>query len=67
MDAQQTSEGTTINTVKSEVPQLSFEELEAVSGGDVYVEVLGHKVTTSDIADAAKWVWNVRMERMSVS
>ena len=49
-------------TAKSEVLDvrdgLSPEELEAVSGGDIYVEFFGHKVTTSDVADAAKWVWN---------
>jgi hypothetical protein len=32
--------------------------VEAVSGGDVYVELFGHKVTSSDVASAAKWVWN---------
>ena len=53
---------THVITAKSEVldvcDELFPEELEAVSGGDVYVEVLGHKVTTSDVVDAAKWVWN---------
>jgi hypothetical protein len=38
--------------------ELSLEELAAVSGGDTLVEVAGHKVTTSDVAAAAKWVWN---------
>jgi bacteriocin-like protein len=38
--------------------ELRDEELEQVVGGDIYVEVFGHKVTTSDVADAAKWVWN---------
>jgi hypothetical protein len=38
--------------------ELSLEELEAVSGGDMYVELFGHKVTTGDVAGAAKWVWN---------
>jgi hypothetical protein len=38
--------------------ELSFEELEAVSGGGTIVEVAGHKVTTGDVAAAAKWVWN---------
>ena len=51
-----------VMAAKNEVPglrdELSPEELEAVSGGDVYVEVFGHKVTTSDVVDAAKWVWN---------
>ena len=51
-----------VMTAKIGIPdvrdELSPEELEAVSGGDVYVEVFGHKVTTSDVVDAAKWVWN---------
>jgi hypothetical protein len=38
--------------------ELSLEELEAVSGGDTIVEIAGHKVTTGDVAAAAKWVWN---------
>ena len=38
--------------------ELSLEELEAVSGGDTLVEIAGHKVTTGDVAAAAKWVWN---------
>jgi hypothetical protein len=38
--------------------ELRDEELEQVVGGDIYVEVFGHKVTTGDVADAAKWVWN---------
>lgn len=38
--------------------ELSLAELEAVSGGDTLVEIAGHKVTTSDVAAAAKWVWN---------
>ena len=49
-------------TAKSEVldvrDELSPEELEAVSGGDIYVKFFGVKVTSSDVADAAKWVWN---------
>ena len=51
-----------VMTAKIGIPdvrdELSPEELEAVSGGDVSVEFFGHKVTTSDVADAAKWVWN---------
>ena len=38
--------------------ELSPEELEVVSGGDISVSFFGHKVTTGDVADAAKWVWN---------
>ena len=38
--------------------ELSLEELEAVSGGDTIVKIAGHKVTTGDVAAAAKWVWN---------
>ena len=53
---------TNVITAKSEVlgvrDELSPEELEAVSGGDVSIKVLGQKVTASDVADAAKWVWN---------
>jgi hypothetical protein len=53
---------THVITAKSEVldarDELSPQELEAVSGGDVSVEVFGHKVTSSDVASAAKWVWN---------
>ena len=37
---------------------LSAEELDAVSGGEVSVTVFGHKVTASDVASAAKWVWH---------
>ena len=43
---------THVITAKSEVldvrDELSPQELEAVSGGDVYVELFGHKVTSSD-------------------
>jgi hypothetical protein len=52
---------THVISAKSEVldaRELSPQELEAVSGGDVYVELFGHKVTSSDVASAAKWVWN---------
>jgi hypothetical protein len=53
---------THVITAKSDVldarDELSPQELEAVSGGDVYVELFGHKVTGSDVASAAKWVWN---------
>jgi hypothetical protein len=38
--------------------ELSLEELEAVSGGEIYIEFGGYKVTSSDVVDAAKWVWN---------
>ena len=38
--------------------ELSLEELEAVSGGVTIVAVGDHKVTTSDVADAVKWVWH---------
>lgn len=39
--------------------ELSLEELEAVSGGDTTIVAVGdHKVTTSDVAAAAKWVWH---------
>jgi hypothetical protein len=62
METMMSKTTTHVITAKSEVldvrDELSPEELEAVSGGDVYVEVLGHKVTTSDVVDAAKWVWN---------
>ena len=37
--------------------ELSVEELEAVSGGATIVAIGDHKVTTSDVAAAAKWVW----------
>lgn len=43
---------------KSEVRELSLEELEAVSGGETSVTIFGQKITASDVADAAKWVWN---------
>ena len=52
---------THVISAKSEVldaRELSPQELEAVSGGDVYVELFGHEVTSSDVASAAKWVWN---------
>jgi hypothetical protein len=49
---------TNIDRELAQANELRVEELEAVSGGDIYVEVFGHKVTTSDVADAAKWVWN---------
>jgi hypothetical protein len=52
---------TDVVNAKSEVlerHELSLEELEAVSGGDVSVSLFGHKITSSDVADAAKWVWN---------
>jgi hypothetical protein len=55
-----TADGHAMST-KSEAldgSELSLEELAAVSGGDVSVSFFGHKVTTSDVADAAKWVWN---------
>ena len=57
------SETTThVITAKSEVldvrDELSPEELEAVSGDDINVKFFGVKVTSSDVADAAKWVWN---------
>jgi hypothetical protein len=49
-------------TAKSEVPgvrgELSAAELEAVSGGEIAVTFLGHKVTAGDVAHAAKWVWH---------
>jgi len=39
--------------------ELSLEQLEAVSGGDTTIVAVGdHKVTTSDVAAAAKWVWH---------
>ena len=38
--------------------ELSLEELEAVSGGEIYIEFGGYKVTSSDVVDAAKWVCN---------
>ena len=34
------------------------QELEAVSGGDIYVKLFGHKVTGGDVVSAAKWVWH---------
>jgi hypothetical protein len=49
---------TNIDRELAQANELRVEELEAVSGGDIYVELFGHKVTTSDVADAAKWVWN---------
>jgi hypothetical protein len=53
-------------TAKSEVPdvrqlspeELSLEELDAVSGGLTLADFGVFKVTTGDVADAAKWVWN---------
>ena len=48
---------TNIDRELAQANELRVEELEAVSGGDIYVEVFG-QVTTSDVADAAKWVWN---------
>jgi hypothetical protein len=51
-----------VTTAKSEVldeRELSLEELNAVSGGNTTLAtVFGHKITTSDVGDAAKWVWN---------
>ena len=49
-----------VMTAKGEVleRELSLEELEAVSGGEIYIEFGGYKVTSSDVVDAAKWVWN---------
>ena len=38
--------------------EMSPAELEAVTGGEVAVKVFGHKITASDVADAAKWVWH---------
>lgn len=38
--------------------EMSAEELDAVTGGEVAVKVFGHKITASDVADAAKWVWH---------
>lgn len=38
--------------------EMSCEELDAVTGGEVAVKIFGHKVTASDVADAAKWVWH---------
>ena len=38
--------------------ELSLEELDAVSGGFKLVDFGAFKVTTGDVADAAKWVWN---------
>ena len=52
---------THIISAKSEVldaRELSPQELEAVSGGEIYIEFGGYKVTSSDVVDAAKWVWN---------
>ena len=48
-------------TPKSEVlerDELSLEELEAVSGGFTLADFGLFKVTTGDVASAAKWVWN---------
>jgi hypothetical protein len=49
-----------VMTAKGEVleRELSLEELEAVAGGEIYIEFGGYKVTSSDVVDAAKWVWN---------
>jgi hypothetical protein len=38
--------------------ELSLEELDAVSGGFTLADFGFGKVTTGDVADAAKWVWN---------
>ena len=53
-----------VMTAKSEVldvrsfpEELSPDELEVVSGG-WSISFFGHKVTGSDVASAAKWVWN---------
>ena len=40
-----------------DVPELSPEELEAVSGG-WSIDFGLFKVTGGDVVDAAKWVWN---------
>jgi hypothetical protein len=53
-------------TVKNEVldvrelspEELSAEELDVVSGGFTLADFGLFKVTTGDVADAAKWVWN---------
>jgi hypothetical protein len=49
-----------VMTAKGEVleRELSLEELEAVAGGEIYIEFGSYKVTSSDVVDAAKWVWN---------
>jgi hypothetical protein len=44
------------NNVRDE---LSAEELDAVSAGDIkIIKIFGHTVTGGDVVSAAKWVWH---------
>ncbi len=39
--------------------ELSAEELDAVSAGDIkIIKIFGHTVTGGDVVSAAKWVWH---------
>ena len=51
---------TTINAfaAKNANDELSAEELDAVSAGEIKIKIFGHTVTGGDVVSAAKWVWH---------
>jgi hypothetical protein len=58
---EKTMNKTTINAfaAKNANDELSADELDAVSAGDIkIIKIFGHTVTGGDVVSAAKWVWN---------